>query len=208
MKHLKKFESFEMGLSKEEMVQYLCNYGWERSELEMMDEKELEKICGSMPSEIAESNINEHYEHENYMFFKNIENIHRMCQEILEMNDEEVDAILTEHGWALDHVATSKDDIEEVYGFLKTHEPSPEMMAKLSEAKEQWISKAIKRKGSLRKKMHKEEGEKISSSEIKAELDKLKKKDIDPEKKGLQLSKTDRTKQKQLVLARTLKGLK
>ena len=168
MKHLKKFESFEMRLSKEEMIQYLCNYGWERAELEMMDEKELEKICGSMPSEIAESNINEHYEHENYMFFTNIENIHRMCQEILEMNDEEVDAILTEHGWALDNVATSKDDIEEVYGFLKTHEPSPEMMAKLSEAKEQWISKAIKRKGSLRKKMHKEEGEKISSSEIKA----------------------------------------
>ena len=66
--------------------------------------------------------MKEHQEHTNYMFFANLENIHRMCQEILAMNHDELDQILTDgHNWALDHVATSKDDIEEVYGFLKTH---------------------------------------------------------------------------------------
>ena len=52
------------------------------------------------------------------------------------------------------------------------------------------------------------EDEKISDEEINAELSKLKKKDKDKEKPGLQLSKSDRTKQKRLVLAKTLKGLK
>lgn len=203
MKYLKQFESFDM--SKEEMIQKLCSYGWSKEEAEMMDDAELKKVCGSLPDEMSES-VLEHQEHQNYTFFKNIENIHRMCQEILEMDADEVDAILVEHNWALDHASTSKDDIEEVYGFLKTHEPSPEMMDKMSESK--WIGKAIKRKGALRKKMGKEEGEKITASEIEQELNKLKKKDKDPDKEGLQLSKRDRTKHKQLVLAKTLKGLK
>ena len=54
------------------------------------------------------------------MFFSNFENIHRMCQEILDMNENHVDTILNEHDWASDHIATSADDIEEVYQFLKT----------------------------------------------------------------------------------------
>jgi hypothetical protein len=190
-------------MSKEEMIQHLCNHGWERSELEMMDETELQKICGGLPAEIAEGRIYDHYEQKNYMFFSNVENIHRMCEEILKMNEGDVDAILSEHGWAIDHMATSKDDIEEVYSFLMTHEPSEQM----DEAKK-WIQKAIKRKGDLRKKMGKGEGEKISASEINDELSKLKKKDKDPDKEGLQLSKTDRRKHKQLVLAKTLRGLK
>ena len=73
---------------------------------------------------------------------------------------------------------------------------------------EKWIQDAIKKPGSLRKSMKKGEGEKISDEEINAELSKLKKKDKDKEKPGLQLSKSDRTKQKRLVLAKTLKGMK
>ena len=204
MRYLAKFESFYTSMSKEEMVQHLCNHGWERAELEMMDEMELQKICAELPAEIAESRrIFDHYEQENYMFFSNVENIHRMCEEILKMNEGDVDDILSEHGWAIDHMATSKDDIEEVYSFLMTHKPSEQM----DEAKK-WIQKAIKRKGALRKKMGKGEGEKISASEIADELSKLKKKDKDPDKEGLQLSKTDRTKHKQLVLAKTLRGMK
>jgi hypothetical protein len=62
-----------------------------------------------------------HNEHDNYMFFANVKNIHRMCQEILEMDHHKVDHILSDgHGWAVDHVATSKDDVEEVYNFLKS----------------------------------------------------------------------------------------
>lgn len=128
MKYLIKFESFHTSMSKEEMIQQLCNYGWEREELEMMEEMELQNMCSELPAEIAEG--------------------------------------------------------------------------------KKWIQKAIKRKGALRSKMGKEEGEKISASEISAELSKLKKKDKDLDKDGLQLSKTDRIKHKQLILAKTLKGMK
>jgi hypothetical protein len=56
---------------------------------------------------------------ENYMFFGNIETIHRLTGIILEMDPNEVDSILKDgHNWAVDHIATSKDDIEEVANFL------------------------------------------------------------------------------------------
>lgn len=62
-----------------------------------------------------------HNETDNYMFFANISNIKRMCDEILEMEPSMVDSLLSDgHGWAVDHIATSKDDVEEVYGFLKS----------------------------------------------------------------------------------------
>ena len=62
-----------------------------------------------------------HDKGDNYMFFANISNIKRMCDEILEMEPAMVDSTLTKgHGWAVDHIATSKDDVEEVYGFLKS----------------------------------------------------------------------------------------
>lgn len=63
----------------------------------------------------------DHHEMDNYMFFANVSNMKRMCEEILEMDASEVDALLSDgHGWATDHIATSKDDVEEVYGFLKS----------------------------------------------------------------------------------------
>ena len=62
-----------------------------------------------------------HDDTENYMFFANVSNIKRMCEEILSMDPAMVDSTLTKgHGWAVDHIATSKDDVEEVYGFLKS----------------------------------------------------------------------------------------
>jgi len=58
----------------------------------------------------------------NYMFFSNLKQIHKMAEEILAMDKNVVDKMLTEgHAWAVDHVATSKDDVEEVYNFLKTN---------------------------------------------------------------------------------------
>lgn len=65
--------------------------------------------------------FNESRDTQNYMFFSNIENIHKMCQELLQMDKNQIDQILSEHNWATDHIATSKDDIEEVYNFLKTY---------------------------------------------------------------------------------------
>jgi len=70
--------------------------------------------------------LKEHQETNNYMFFGNLKTIKRLVDEMLEMDESEVDAILSNgHNWALDHIATSKDDVEEVFNFLAGHD-SPE----------------------------------------------------------------------------------
>lgn len=56
-----------------------------------------------------------------YMFFGNLKTIKNAVDAMLEMSEEQVDAILEEHDWAIDHIATSKDDIEEVKNFLEIH---------------------------------------------------------------------------------------
>ncbi len=69
-----------------------------------------------------------------------------------------------------------------------------------------WIKKAIKNPGSLRKNMNKKEGEKITKSELNSEISKLKNKDKDKTKKGIQgLSKKQLSRYKKLVLAKTLR---
>lgn len=66
--------------------------------------------------------MNEHAEQQNYMFFGNLKTIKRLVDEMLEMDEPEVDRILSDgHNWALDHIATSKDDVEEVFNFLAGH---------------------------------------------------------------------------------------
>jgi len=56
----------------------------------------------------------------NYMFFENLKIIKNAVDEMLQMSPTIVDQILSNgHDWAEDHIATSKDDVEEVYNFLK-----------------------------------------------------------------------------------------
>jgi hypothetical protein len=67
--------------------------------------------------------LKEHQETQNYMFFANLQTLKRLVDGMLEMDEAKVDAILTDgHGWALDHIATSKDDVEEVFNFLSSHD--------------------------------------------------------------------------------------
>lgn len=55
----------------------------------------------------------------NYMFWQNLKTIYHAVSEMKGMDFETVDNMLSDgHGWALDHIATSKDDVEEVYHFL------------------------------------------------------------------------------------------
>jgi hypothetical protein len=64
---------------------------------------------------------------QNYMFFGNLKTIKRLVDKMLEMDETEVDAMLTNgHNWALDHIATSKDDVEEVFNFLAGHDSTEE----------------------------------------------------------------------------------
>ncbi len=53
-----------------------------------------------------------------YMFFGNLQIIQRAIEDMMQLNPEMVDEILEEHNWAVDHIATSTDDILEVANFF------------------------------------------------------------------------------------------
>ena len=56
---------------------------------------------------------------DNYMFFQNLKTIRDAADEMLSLDPSMVDMILSDgHDWANDHIATSKDDVEEVKNFL------------------------------------------------------------------------------------------
>jgi lysyl-tRNA synthetase class I len=62
-----------------------------------------------------------HSETDNYMFFANLENICSMVTDILEMDKEEIDKMLTEgHDWATDHISAAKESIEHVHDWLNS----------------------------------------------------------------------------------------
>lgn len=72
-----------------------------------------------------------------------------------------------------------------------------------------WIKDTIKKPGALKKEMGEEEDETIGKGEINKELGKLKKKDKDPDKKGVQgLNKKDLKKLRRLQLAKTLRSIR
>lgn len=74
--------------------------------------------CGCAGS--ANSCMGKEEKGENYMFFGNLETIKRNVEELLDMDEERVDSLLQQgHAWAVDHIASSMDDIQEVYNFLK-----------------------------------------------------------------------------------------
>ena len=57
---------------------------------------------------------------DNYMFFQNLQTIKDAVDDMLSMDPQTIDMILSNgHDWAEDHITTSKDDVEEVYNFLK-----------------------------------------------------------------------------------------
>lgn len=61
-------------------------------------------------------------ESNNYMFWQNLKTIHHASGELLEMSQEEVDEMVANgHAWAVDHISTSADDIEEVYHFMEAN---------------------------------------------------------------------------------------
>jgi hypothetical protein len=69
-----------------------------------------------------------HSKHQNYMFFQNIHTIKNAIEDIMNMDTDMVDVILSAgHGWALDHISTSTDDVLEVYHFLKNKVSKEEM---------------------------------------------------------------------------------
>ena len=55
-----------------------------------------------------------------YMFFRNLVSIKHNIEDMLKMNPNDVDSMLSDgHDWASDHIATANDDIQEVSGWLR-----------------------------------------------------------------------------------------
>ena len=65
--------------------------------------------------------LKEHQETENYMFFGNLKTIKRLVDELLQMDEIELDEILSEHDWASDHVSVAAENLEQVFDFLAGH---------------------------------------------------------------------------------------
>ena len=64
-----------------------------------------------------------------YMFFSNLEQIHRQTGLLLEQNKEEIHDILEGgHDWAQDHIATAKESIDQVFDFLMNETKREEMI--------------------------------------------------------------------------------
>jgi hypothetical protein len=58
----------------------------------------------------------------NYMFFENLKTMHHAIGELMNMDPHYIDQLLNNgHDWAADHIATSTDDVEEVYHFLTSN---------------------------------------------------------------------------------------
>jgi hypothetical protein len=56
---------------------------------------------------------------QHYMFFNNLKTIKDRVDHMLSLDPKKVDEMLKNgHDWANDHIATSKDDVEEVYNWL------------------------------------------------------------------------------------------
>jgi hypothetical protein len=124
-------------MSRTEMCMMLCNMGHKIEELEICSNEELMQMCKDKMN--MNDNMMENHSNQNYMFFSNLKAIKRLIDMMLELDESHVDMILTNgHAWAVDHISTSKDDIEEVYGFLmdrdnhKKMEDNVQMEEKLS----------------------------------------------------------------------------
>ena len=62
-----------------------------------------------------------------YMFFSNLEQIHRQTGILLEKDPEMISDILENgHDWAQDHIATSKETIDQVFDFLMNEKKGDE----------------------------------------------------------------------------------
>ncbi len=80
--------------------------------------KRVVKLSESKLTELVKKIMSEQ-DSERYMFFSNLEQIHRQTGLLLELNKNTVESILDGgHDWAQDHVATAKESIDQVFDFM------------------------------------------------------------------------------------------
>ena len=63
--------------------------------------------------------LREETESNRYMFFQNLQQMKRQSEMLLELNEDEVSSILENgHDWAQDHIAESKNNMDQVFDFI------------------------------------------------------------------------------------------
>jgi len=81
------------------------------------DIKAMKYLFGYKPGRIISEQ--EEPETDRYMFFSNLEQIHRQMGILLEKDPEMISKILDNgHDWAQDHISTAKESIDQVFDFI------------------------------------------------------------------------------------------
>ncbi len=76
------------------------------------------KLSESKLTELVKRIMSEQ-DSERYMFFSNLEQIHRQTGLLLELNKNTVEGVLDGgHDWAQDHVSTAKESLDQVFDFM------------------------------------------------------------------------------------------
>ena len=133
-KHIRSFEAYTggFGFNNNEMTQKndMTEPNLEEEE-EDMEETGGEDYSDQMPEDSYEDNYDGYYNKDededesegrekSYMFFNNLETISRQAQEMMEMDRHLIDEMLNNgHDWAEDHMSSAKENVEQVYDFLK-----------------------------------------------------------------------------------------
>ncbi len=103
----------------------------------------------------------------NYMFFNNLNTIKAAIEALMKLDPEEVDQILSsEHDWASDHIATSKDDIQDVTDFFMNEIKCAPMQMDRAFMEEQYESQVLSFSDFVNEALKKEAGERITHTEF------------------------------------------
>jgi hypothetical protein len=81
----------------------------------------MKKIIRLQESDITELVIKilSEQKSERYMFFSNLEQLHRQTAMLLELGQDAIEGILDHgHDWAQDHVSVAKENIDQVFDFM------------------------------------------------------------------------------------------
>jgi len=111
--------SSEISEMDETTINQLLNSGHNWAEDHVSAAKEMvSQVYNFMINQQVEEGMEEG---NNYMFFGNMKNIALQTEELLQLDETEVDGILNSgHDWAEDHMSAAKEDIQQVYEFLKS----------------------------------------------------------------------------------------
>jgi len=98
--------------------------------------------CDKSPEPMMSNEVDyENTTHEtSYMFFNNLETIHNMCSEMMEMDHSKVNDMLNDgHNWAEDHMSVAKENVSHVFNFLSNKGVSENMDSDMGSHNENYM---------------------------------------------------------------------